>query len=58
MTIPNQPNLGQGGRLRVLGKVLPEDARAHNRALGWLFHGGAMTRADLARAIQILALNF
>lgn len=32
-------------------KVLPEGVRAHNRALvlATLFHGGAMSRADLAR---------
>lgn len=32
-------------------KILPEHARAHNRALVLqsLFHGGAMSRADLAR---------
>ncbi|WP_240482473.1 ROK family transcriptional regulator [Microbacterium sediminis] len=34
------------------GKVLPEHARAHNRALvaSTIFHGGAMSRADVARA--------
>lgn len=35
-----------------LTKLLPEEARAHNRALvlAVLFHDGAMSRADLARA--------
>lgn len=34
------------------GKVLPEHARAHNRSLvaTTIFHGGAMSRADVARA--------
>ena len=33
------------------GKLLPEHARGHNRALvlQHLFHDGAMSRADLAR---------
>jgi predicted NBD/HSP70 family sugar kinase len=37
--------------LRRSGKVLPEEARAHNRSLvlQTLYHGGAMSRADLAR---------
>ncbi|MDL5352475.1 ROK family transcriptional regulator [Microbacterium sp. zg-YB36] len=37
--------------LRAGGKVLPEHARAHNRSLvlQTLFHGGEMSRADLAR---------
>ncbi|MFT4234869.1 MAG: ROK family protein [Microbacterium sp.] len=37
---------------QVLTKVLPEHARAHNRSLvlQTLFHDGAMSRADLARA--------
>ncbi|WP_366941297.1 ROK family transcriptional regulator [uncultured Microbacterium sp.] len=42
---------GPGRRLRSLAKVLPEQARAHNRALvlQTLYHRGAMSRADLAR---------
>ncbi|MDT0156495.1 ROK family transcriptional regulator [Microbacterium sp. ARD32] len=42
---------GPGQRLRPAAKVLPEQARAHNRALvlQTLYHGGAMSRADLAR---------
>jgi predicted NBD/HSP70 family sugar kinase len=42
---------GPGRRLRSLSKVLPEQARAHNRALvlQTLYHRGAMSRADLAR---------
>ncbi|MFD5224730.1 ROK family protein [Microbacterium sp. NPDC058342] len=42
---------GLGGRLRSASKVLPEQARAHNRALvlQTLYHRGAMSRADLAR---------
>lgn len=40
-----------GRALRAGGKVLPEHARGHNRALvlQTLFHDGAMSRADLAR---------
>lgn len=39
------------GALRHAAKVLPEHARAHNRALvlQTLFHQGAMSRADLSR---------
>jgi predicted NBD/HSP70 family sugar kinase/biotin operon repressor len=42
---------GPGRALRQGGKVLPEQARQHNRALvlQTLFHGGAMSRADIAR---------
>lgn len=42
---------GPGQRLRSMTKVLPEQARAHNRALvlQTLYHRGAMSRADLAR---------
>ena len=42
---------GPGRALRSGGKVLPEQARGHNRSLvlQTLFHGGAMSRADLAR---------
>ena len=42
---------GAGRRLRSQTKVLPEHARAHNRALmlQTLYHRGAMSRADLAR---------
>lgn len=38
--------------LRPRTKVLPSEARAHNRAvvLGLLFHGGPVSRADLARS--------
>jgi len=42
---------GAGRRLRSQTKVLPEHARSHNRSLvlQTLYHGGAMSRADLAR---------
>lgn len=42
---------GASARLRPATKVLPEHARGHNRSLvlQTLFHGGAMSRADLAR---------
>lgn len=42
---------GLGRRLRPSAKVLPEQARAHNRALvlQTVYHRGAMSRADLAR---------
>jgi len=42
---------GAGRRLRPLAKVLPEQARAHNRALvlQTLYHRGALSRADLSR---------
>lgn len=42
---------GPGRMLRQGRKVLPEQARGHNRSLvlQTLFHGGAMSRADLAR---------
>lgn len=42
---------GVGRRLRSQTKVLPEHARAHNRALvlQTLYHRGPMSRADLAR---------
>lgn len=45
------PSFGPGRRLRSLAKVLPEQARAHNRSLvlQTLYHQGAMSRADLAR---------
>ncbi|WP_345751313.1 ROK family transcriptional regulator [Microbacterium rhizophilus] len=53
MTQPGSPispasPRGRTGRL----KVLPEHARGHNRSLvlATLFHDGAMSRADLARA--------
>ncbi|MFD5213343.1 ROK family protein [Microbacterium sp. NPDC058345] len=44
-------SFGAGRRLRSTGKVLPEQARAHNRALvlQTLYHRGAMSRADLSR---------
>lgn len=43
--------LGGGAGLRTAGKVLPEQARAHNRSLvlQTLYHGGEMSRADLSR---------
>lgn len=42
---------GPGRNLRSSGKVLPEHARGHNRALALqtLYHSGAMSRADLSR---------
>ncbi|UWF77964.1 MULTISPECIES: ROK family transcriptional regulator [Microbacterium] len=42
---------GASRRLRSRAKVLPEQARGHNRALvlQTLYHRGAMSRADLAR---------
>ena len=42
---------GPGRALRRGGKVLPEQARGHNRSLllQTLFHRGAMSRADLSR---------
>ena len=47
----NGHTFGPGRALRQGGKVLPEHARAHNRALvlQTLFHGGARSRADLSR---------
>ncbi len=47
----NAHAFGAGRGLRLGAKVLPEHARAHNRALllQTLFHGGAMSRADLSR---------
>jgi len=44
-------SFGPGRALRQGGKVLPEHARGHNRALvlQTLFHRGAMSRADLSR---------
>lgn len=46
---------GPGPRLRSTSKVLPEQARAHNRALvlQTLYHRGAMSRADLARETSL-----
>jgi predicted NBD/HSP70 family sugar kinase len=55
---PSQPHVAANGRsfgpgraLRHGGKVLPEQARGHNRSLllQTLFHQGAMSRADLSR---------
>lgn len=45
------PAFGPSRRLRSRVKVLPEHARSHNRALvlQTLYHGAAMSRADLAR---------
>lgn len=44
-------SFGGGRGLRTTGKVLPEQARSHNRSLvlQTLFHGGEMSRADLSR---------
>jgi predicted NBD/HSP70 family sugar kinase len=44
-------SFGPGRALRQGGKVLPEQARGHNRSLllQTLFHQGAMSRADLSR---------
>ncbi len=46
---------GLGAGLRATAKVLPEHARAHNRALvlQHLFHEGPTSRADLARATSL-----
>ncbi|KQZ83036.1 ROK family transcriptional regulator [Microbacterium sp. Root166] len=51
LTGPHGRAFGPGGALRQGGKVLPEHARGHNRALllQTLFHQGAMSRADLSR---------
>ncbi|WP_336645879.1 ROK family transcriptional regulator [Microbacterium sp. USHLN186] len=56
MTLPDGPApaplvFGEAQRLRSAGKVLPEQARAHNRALvlQTLYHRGGLSRADLAR---------
>jgi predicted NBD/HSP70 family sugar kinase/biotin operon repressor len=48
---PHTRSFGRGRALRSAGKVLPEQARGHNRALvlQTLFHDGAMSRADLSR---------
>lgn len=45
------PSFGPDRRLRSRAKVLPEQARAHNRALvlQTLYHRGGMSRADLSR---------
>lgn len=45
------PAFGPERRLRSRRKVLPEQARAHNRALvlQTVYHRGAMSRADLSR---------
>ena len=47
----NARTFGPGRALRQGGKVLPEQARGHNRSLllQTLFHQGAMSRADLSR---------
>src|SRR6478752_2631138 len=49
--ITNARTFGSGRALRQGGKVLPEQARGHNRSLllQTLFHQGAMSRADLSR---------
>lgn len=51
VTIESAPAFGAGRALRRGTRVLPEHARTHNRSLllQTLFHGGAMSRADLAR---------
>ncbi len=55
MTASSQPapvhSYRAGRTLRPSGKVLPEEARFHNRSLvlQTLYRGGAMSRADLAR---------
>jgi predicted NBD/HSP70 family sugar kinase len=48
-----------GRPLRRGGKVLPEQARAHNRSLvlQTLFHDGGMSRADLARATALTRVS-
>ena len=48
---PSSRGFGATRTLRREGKVLPEHARGHNRALvlQTLFHRGPMSRADLAR---------
>ncbi|MEZ3159302.1 ROK family transcriptional regulator [Microbacterium sp. BWT-B31] len=52
---PQEPAVPAAGRrtpgVRSATKVLPEHARTHNRSLvlQTLFHGGAMSRADLSR---------
>lgn len=50
-TAGNGHSFGPGRVLRSAVKVLPEQARGHNRALllQTLYHAGAMSRADLAR---------
>nr|WP_239528644.1 ROK family transcriptional regulator [Microbacterium esteraromaticum] len=44
-------SFGGGRGLRTAGKVLPEQARSHNRSLvlQTLYHRGEMSRADLSR---------
>ncbi|PKI92259.1 sugar kinase [Actinomycetales bacterium SN12] len=44
-------SFGGGRGLRATGKVLPEQARSHNRSLvlQTLYHRGEMSRADLSR---------
>ncbi|PZA20468.1 helix-turn-helix domain-containing protein, partial [Modestobacter versicolor] len=51
MTATTQGAQRQRRLLRPTTKVLPEDARAHNRSmvLQQLFHSGPCSRADLAR---------
>ena len=48
-----------GRPLRRNRKVLPEQARAHNRSLvlQTLFHSGGMSRADLARATRLTRVS-
>lgn len=54
-TMTLEPRRGLGTALRATAKVLPEHARAHNRALvlQHLFHEGPTSRADLARATSL-----
>ncbi|HEY5222535.1 MAG TPA: ROK family transcriptional regulator [Microbacteriaceae bacterium] len=48
---PRTPGFGRGRALRPSGKVLPEYARGHNRALvlQTLYQAGQLSRADIAR---------
>ncbi len=54
-TTPRESRRALGAGLRATAKVLPEHARAHNRALllQHLFHAGPTSRADLARATAL-----
>lgn len=54
-TTTRESRRGLGAGLRATAKVLPEHARAHNRALvlQHLFHEGPTSRADLARATSL-----
>jgi len=52
VTTTEKPLTGTRRPLRGVAKVLPEDARRHNRSLvlQWLFDAGPTSRADLARS--------